>query len=211
MISLSLLAVCVGGVAAAGEQVKRHGGPEPSDFLDDRLARYALMALGLAVAVVFGFRASTRFRAHIRRLMSLASDNQRYFIYPTQSWAKLKKHAIYAPVFSTRHNREFRLSSAINMGTLPTRFQAFLLIGILAMNVTLCTTSIAYPMPEDDVLDVLRNRTGTIAVVNMIPLFLMAGRNNPLGRILGVSFDTWNLLHRWLGRIVVLEALAHVI
>lgn len=211
MIYLPLLAICVGGAAAAGEQVKRHGGPEPSDFLDEKLARYALMALGLAVAVVLIFRVATRFRAHIRRLMSLNNDSQRYFIRPTQSWAKLKKHGIYAPVFRTRHNREFRLSSAINMGTLPTRFQAFLLIGILAMNITLCTTSIAYPLPEEDVLGVIRNRTGTIAVVNMIPLFLMAGRNNPLIRILSVSFDTWNLLHRWLGRIVVLEALAHVL
>lgn len=208
---LPTLALCVGGAAAAGEQVKRHGGPEPSDFLNYELARYALMALGLAVAVVFMFRAATRFRAHIRRLMSLNNDSQRYFIKPTQSWAKLKKHGIYAPVFRTRHNREFRLSSAINMGTLPTRFQAFLLIGILAMNTALCTTSIAYPLPEKDVLGVIRNRTGTICVVNMIPLFIMAGRNNPLMKLLHVSFDTWNLLHRWLGRIVVLEALAHVL
>jgi hypothetical protein len=28
--------------------------------------------------------------------------------------------------------------------------------------------------------------------------------------LLGVPYDTFNLLHRWLGRIVVLEALAHV-
>ncbi|KAK2757215.1 hypothetical protein FQN54_004729 [Arachnomyces sp. PD_36] len=211
MMYLPLLAACVGGAAAAGERVKRKGGPEPTDFLDDKLARYALMALGLAVAVVFIFRSSTRFRAHIRRLMSLNNDSQRYFIRPSQWWAKLKKHGIYAPVFRNRHNREFRLSSAINMGTLPTRFQAILLIGILAMNVTLCTTSIAYPLPQSDVLGVIRNRTGTICVVNMIPLFVMAGRNNPLIRMLNVSFDTWNLLHRWLGRIVVLEALAHVL
>ena len=39
----------------------------------------------------------------------------------------------------------------------------------------------------------------------------MAGRNNPLIKLLDVSFDTWNLLHRWLGRIVVLESLAHTI
>jgi len=37
----------------------------------------------------------------------------------------------------------------------------------------------------------------------------MAGRNNPLINWLNLSFDTFNLLHRWFGRIVVLEALAH--
>jgi hypothetical protein len=37
----------------------------------------------------------------------------------------------------------------------------------------------------------------------------MAARNNPLINWLNLSFDSFNLLHRWFGRIVVLEALAH--
>jgi len=39
----------------------------------------------------------------------------------------------------------------------------------------------------------------------------MAARNNPLINWLNLSFDTFNLLHRWFGRIVVLEALTHTI
>ena len=39
----------------------------------------------------------------------------------------------------------------------------------------------------------------------------MAGRNNPLIQWLNISFDTFNLMHRWFGRIVVLEALAHTL
>lgn len=39
----------------------------------------------------------------------------------------------------------------------------------------------------------------------------MGGRNNPLIQMLGISFDTFNLLHRWFGRIVILEALAHTL
>lgn len=39
----------------------------------------------------------------------------------------------------------------------------------------------------------------------------MAARNNPLINWMNMSFDTFNLLHRWFGRIVVLEALAHTI
>jgi hypothetical protein len=39
----------------------------------------------------------------------------------------------------------------------------------------------------------------------------MAGRNNILINWLNLSFDTFNLLHRWFGRIVILEALAHTI
>lgn len=39
----------------------------------------------------------------------------------------------------------------------------------------------------------------------------MAGRNNPLIIWLNVSFDTFNLIHRWLGRIVILEAITHTL
>ena len=57
----------------------------------------------------------------------------------------------------------------------------------------------------------LRNRTGTMAVVNMIPLVVMAGRNNPLIPSLNLSYDTFNLIHRWFGRIVAAEAVCHAI
>lgn len=30
-------------------------------------------------------------------------------------------------------------------------------------------------------------------------------------QLLGISFDTYNLMHRWLGRIVVLEAVVHTL
>jgi predicted ferric reductase len=116
---------------------------------------------------------------------------------------------IYAPLFRTRHNREMQLSSAINMGTLPSRFHGLLVFGVVAMNVIFCVVTVPYRDEEDTVAGIVRNRTGTMATVNLIPLVVMAGRNNPLIAMLHVPFDTWNLLHRWLGRIVVLEALAH--
>lgn len=39
----------------------------------------------------------------------------------------------------------------------------------------------------------------------------MSGRNNPLIPLLGMPFDTFNLLHRWFGRIVIVEGVAHTI
>ena len=50
-----------------------------------------------------------------------------------------------------------------------------------------------------------------LTAIVQIPLFIFAGRNNPLIPWLNISFDTFNLLHRWFGRIVVLEALAHTL
>src|SRR5690606_7404093 len=57
----------------------------------------------------------------------------------------------------------------------------------------------------------LRGRSGTLALVNMVPLIILAGRNNPLIPLLQVSFDTYNLLHRWMGRVVVIDSVIHTI
>jgi len=62
-----------------------------------------------------------------------------------------------------------------------------------------------------EVVAEFRGRTGVMAVVNMIPLFLLAGKNNILIGLLHISFDTYNIFHRWMGRIVALESLAHTI
>lgn len=148
--------------------------------------------------------------AQIRLLVSLNTEDQRYFASPSGElipW--LKKHIIYAPLFRVRHNREFQLSAAINVGTLPTRYQAFFLVGYVATNIVFCTYGLGYSDTQT-MLSELRNRTGVMSVANMAPLFVLAGRNNPFTGLLGISFDSFNLIHRWLGRIVVLEALAHV-
>jgi len=50
-----------------------------------------------------------------------------------------------------------------------------------------------------------------MAVVNMIPLFVCIARNNFVGNAVEVGFDIWNLFHRWIGRIVVLESVAHML
>ena len=57
----------------------------------------------------------------------------------------------------------------------------------------------------------LRGRSGTLALVNMVPLVILAGRNNPLIPLLQISFDTYNLLHRWMGRVVAIETIIHTI
>lgn len=154
-------------------------------------------------------RTVSRTYARIRLLVCLNDDQQRYFSTPAEGsrlpW--FKRNILYAPLFRVRHNREFQFSSAINVGTLPTRFQAFFLLAYVVANVVFCTYMIDYKAKS--MLSEFRNRTGVLAVVNMVPLFILAGRNNPLIGLLGISFDTFNLIHRWLGRIVVIESVAH--
>jgi predicted ferric reductase len=55
-----------------------------------------------------------------------------------------------------------------------------------------------------------RGRCGALAAFNLIPTVLFALRNNPMIRITHVSYDTFNLFHRWTARLVAVEAIAHV-
>lgn len=151
----------------------------------------------------------------IRRILSRHSNSRsalRYWATPANSAVSfIKKQILWAPIGSVKHNREIRLSSVVNFGTLPTRLQALMLLCFLGSNVVYCTVMLDWELPRHQLIAEFRGRTGILAVVNMMPLFVFAGRNNPLIWILGFSFDTWNLIHRWVGRVVILESTCHIV
>lgn len=175
------------------------------------LSNYLYYILAVTAGVVITYKIYMSLLRYMRTVSSLNNSTQHYFA--SESWrdAFFKRSIQYAPLFRKRHNREFALSSAVNMGTLPSRLQLLALATYFATNVAFCVTDIAFHSNFDTWIDQLRNRSGILAVVNMVPLWLMAGRNNPLIKWLGMSFDTFNLLHRWIGRIVVLEAVTHTL
>ncbi|KAL2024472.1 hypothetical protein VTK56DRAFT_8283 [Thermocarpiscus australiensis] len=181
------------------------------EVVNKMLSHYLLVVLGAISIALLAWRFATLLVRYVRTVTCLHNDTQRYFAKESENLSWFKKNVLYAPIFSKRHNREFQLSSAVNVGTLPTRLQLFFLLGYFATNVAFCVLTIDFSGSQRQVASLVRNRAGYLAVVNMIPLFLMAGRNNPLINLLGISFDTFNLLHRWLGRIVILEALAHTL
>ncbi|KAF7853225.1 hypothetical protein EAF04_010727 [Stromatinia cepivora] len=179
--------------------------------VNDLLRDVLWWCLGIMALIILVFRIMHRAQSHIRHMTGMSSNanQQRYFQENRSSWWKVKKHLLYAPLWSKRHNREFKLSSAVNMGTLPSRWHALLLILYLSMNVAY-TLVLDYSRENKySIVAELRGRSGVLAVCNMIALIILAGRNNPLIGWLQISFDTYNLLHRWMGRIVVLEALVH--
>ncbi|KAI9766980.1 MAG: hypothetical protein M1840_005938 [Geoglossum simile] len=169
--------------------------------------------LGLFCAVILCLRFAQMFNAHLRHLFSLTADSKQQQFWSTNHaplWPNLKIHFLYAPLWRKRHNREMRLSTAINMGTLPSRFHTTILLIYVFSNIAY-SCILDYSQPRSAVIAEFRGRTGVLALINMIPLVMLAGRNNPLIAILRVSFDTYNLLHRWMGRIVVAESLAHTL
>jgi len=215
LVAMMALARVVSGAAppaatgAAAVAAKKEAAE--ANVLNQDFYNYLFIICGSLVVAMIMWRTSTELVKYVRQLTSLNNDTQSYFVAPSEKFASFKKHLLYAPVFSKRHNREFQLSSAVNMGTLPTRLQLAFLIGYFGTNIAFCVVSINWDLAYADTLKQVRNRTGILSVVNMIPLFIMAGRNNILINWLNISFDTFNLLHRWFGRIVVLEAVAHTV
>ena len=169
---------------------------------------YVLIVLSAIVVSFFIYRIANDSVRHLRTLTCLNNDTQRYFRTPNGIFGFIKQHLFYAPLFRKRHSRPVR-AGPVDLGTLPTRLQGLLIIGIVAMNVVLCVYGIGWHGPIMTKLKHFRNRAGTLAVVNLIPLVTMAGRNNPLIWLLNIPYDTFNLMHRWFGRIVVSLAITH--
>lgn len=183
----------------------------PRDVIITRTIYTSVIILAF---IVFCGRIAQISHAHLRQITAASADRrQQTFWSQEQStwWSNAKRHFLYAPLGRKRHNREIQLSSAVNVGTLPSRFQTVLIASYLASQVLYCLYLDYEVNVKAALVAELRGRSGNLAVLNMVPLFLLAARNNPLISILHISFDTYNLLHRWLGRIVVLEAVTHTI
>ncbi|KAJ5131212.1 FAD-binding 8 [Penicillium bovifimosum] len=181
----------------------------PRDAIITRIIYISLIVVAFAL---FCGRVAQISHAYLRQITASSLNKQQQTFWAQEQsrwWPNLKKHILYAPIGRKRHNRELQLSSAVNVGTLPSRMQSILIILYFVSQATYCVY-LDYSVNEKAALIAeLRGRSGTLAVLNMVPLFLLAGRNNPLIPILRISFDTYNLLHRWLGRIVVLESIVH--
>ncbi|KAI9765635.1 MAG: hypothetical protein M1839_005407 [Geoglossum umbratile] len=180
-----------------------------SDLQNEALSRYLLIICACISVILIIWRVWDQSIMYVRTATSIHSNDQRYFATPNQKLSFFKRNILYAPIFRKRHSHELQLSRAVNVGTLPSRLELLFLASYFATNIVFCVINIPFASSFTDAALTLGRRTGSLSVVNMIPLFLMAGKNNPLIKLLGISYDTFNLYHRWLGRIVSLEAVVH--
>ncbi|KAK4145369.1 ferric reductase like transmembrane component-domain-containing protein [Dichotomopilus funicola] len=171
-------------------------------------------SLGIVGLIMLVIRIGELSWAKLRLVSAMPLPAEKQDFWKRTQWNKmpwLKKQLLYAPLWRKRHNREIRLSGAANMGTLPSRFHALLLLGYLASNIAYMFVLHWKVENKYALCAEIRGRSGTLAVVSMVPLIIFAGRNNPLIGLLNVSFDTYNLLHRWMGRIAIVEIIIHFI
>ena len=182
--------------------------------MDQYLIRWLWVSMVSIAVLILACRIFQLCNSHLRRIFALTASRrqQSYWSFDkTSFWPTFKKTVLYAPLGQKRHNREVKFSKAVNVGTLPSRFHALLLLLLLGSNIGYCCILDYRQSNKAALIAELRGRSGILATANMIPLILLAGRNNPAISLLKVSFDTYNLLHRWIGRIVVVEAIIHTI
>ena len=181
--------------------------------LDDSLTYVLWFSIGLLLLVILCVRFGQMANAQLRHLLNLNASSQQQSYWSedrTSLWPSLKKQVFYAPLWKKRHNTEIQLSRAINVGTLPSRLHSVLLLLYLSSNIAYCLV-IDYSQPKAKCIAEFRGRTGHLSLVNMLPLVVLAGRNSPFIPLLRISFDTYNLFHRWIGRVVALEAFLHTL
>lgn len=211
-----ILLLCSLAVSAVGQSGPPHKSAADradqaiADARDIRYANRILILLGALVAALAVYRLVIYCVCYVRTLACINNPTQKYFRTPTPAFARIKEHFIYAPLFRKRHHEEFSLFGA-TLGILPSRFQTLFLIAVVGTNVALCVCHIPWDGPQQAMLQQLRNRTGVLAVVNMIPMMIVAGRNNPLIIALNTPFEACILVHRLFGRIVAAEAFVHTV
>lgn len=153
-------------------------------------------------------------RSHIRLLSTPNPNNDQQRLWSQQVgsfWAKTKRSVPVALPIHRRHNKEFQLSSAVNMGTFPSRLCTIFLSFYLHINLLYCCPLDYWHQPRAALLAEARSRNGHLAVINIFPLLVFSARNNPFVLLLGISFDTFNLFHHWVGSPVAAQSLAHTI
>ncbi|KAL2802717.1 ferric reductase like transmembrane component-domain-containing protein [Aspergillus granulosus] len=186
-----------------GEQRSRHIHPPMNIALAT-----PLFVLAGAIVILSSSRLLIQLQ-HRRRLQAIIrGENQAKFARRSGLIACLNRHVFYAPILSTRHSREFRLGKA-HMGTLPLRIETILLTGYIGINFAFFFSLIDWWKDYQELLYQLKYAAGHLAVMNTPGLVLTAGRNNPLIPLLGIQFDTFNLIHRWVGRLIVVGAIVH--
>lgn len=127
---------------------------------------------------------------------------------------RIRRHIILAPTFSYRH------STPVYIGKwtlqLPSRQQSLIVLGACILNLIFVFVDHHIPMPNTRAHSMLLSgyigqRTGFLTMFLFPLLILFGGRNNFLLWLTGWPLDTFNVFHKWIGRIVVVDLFIHAV
>jgi hypothetical protein len=169
-----------------------------------------LFVVGGLVVFLFFWQTVIRIRHRRRSKVARQGTDQTQLCRTNRVNAALKKHLLYAPIWGNRHSREFRVFR-LHMGSLPLRLEVICLLLYLSLNIIFIIVTVDWWLSDySEKMFQLKYSAGHLAVMNTPGLVLGAGRNNPLVQLLGISFDTFNFMHRWVGRVITANAVIHM-
>lgn len=132
---------------------------------------------------------------------------------PTANY--IRKSLVLPATFKENHGRPVKLFMNMYM-TAPTRGQSLILLGYFLLNVILvCVKYDLYsdnpyvPSVQLQTLKYLGTRTGIMSFTQIPLVILFASRNNIFIKLTGWSYDTMQVYHRWVARVMMIHALIH--
>jgi predicted ferric reductase len=124
----------------------------------------------------------------------------------------MKQHLLIPATFN------YHCSQPIEWCTIPPRIQSLTVFLFVALNVVLCCISypvfdgnIYWPLISTQLWRYVSDRTGVIALANFPILWLFGMRNDVLLWATDWGFGTYNAFHRWVARVVTVQAIVHSI
>lgn len=182
---------------------------------EDQFWVTTVLVVGILSALAVSFHYLTRYESRVRCQAILTHEeqdvrDQTMFLHQRAFFAWVKNHVFYAPLFHKRHSREIRLFG-IASGIFPLRLDVFCIAMVYLANILYIVVGPPGKASEKLSASIVSVRCGGLATANLVPLLLMSARHNPLTLVTGITFDKWNMGHRWIGRMIAVEAILHVV
>lgn len=166
------------------------------------------VAFFLAIVYFVGMGTSRK----IRTVMCINQDRQNYFRIPSWSGGAWKQYIFYAPLIGKtkwKKSKTMARSHEEMYRMTPTRIQALSVVIYFAACITFSLVQIEWSKERREVLEDLRNRTGVLAIENMLPAFLFIMRSNPVMWMTGISRECNIFIHIWFAYAAVGLSLVH--
>lgn len=132
----------------------------------------------------------------------------------SRTWQWISSMLVEPPAWGKSHREP--VSPYTGGGLMPTRGQALYILLISVLNTVFLVAPYAalfpqtsFPSVESMEISTIGNRAGVLAMGNMVALFVFSARNNVLLWLTDWPYDTFILLHRWLGYWTILLAVIH--
>ncbi|KAK9429783.1 ferric reductase NAD binding domain-containing protein [Lipomyces doorenjongii] len=134
---------------------------------------------------------------------------------PLSVVSKFRAHVSLPATWGGKHIEPQRLGN-IPVNVIPTRWQSIVVFFFIALNIIFLFVDM-WTVPNNtiyytDAIMRARNigdRAALLGVALFPILFLFGGRNNVLMFFTGWSFETFNVFHRWIGRVMFINFAVH--